>query len=387
MSAAARIASLAVLIVLPVGRLAAEVPSNTQSASARQRVGLQNDRSALWKRSGKDVLWGFRNMYAAKVVRVPDEAYPLRMWFFGWAVADGNPRYPGCDAIYHARGKDLDHWEVYCGDGDWDATMTPKRWRPVVAARDKIYDQWHNGDPTVMYRNGVFHMAYSATGFNADGIGEYRPGDRDGDILCVMGATSRDGIHWRRSREPLLMNQAEIGAPHGKGSEFLHGMYHRPSLLWDSGRWRMWFDYWAGPRGGGCAMGFAECRGEFLDPSAWTIVRAGDRPLLPHWPNPEVVKVGGKYYAFSDPPIPPEPHPWKVRQIAEAVSDDGIHWTVLGYIKPDPDTPALHVPTPFVDTSCRSPRIVLFYACQIGGEPYDCRYNRIRYMTRPIGSD
>ena len=345
--------------------------------------GLKTDRSAMWQRSGKDVLSGFRNMYAAKVVRVPDRAYPLRMWFFGWAADDCNSGQPGCDAIFHARGRDLGHWEVYGGTGVWDRTMNPKVWRPVVAARDKLYDQWHNGDPSVVYRNGVFHMAYSSTGFNADGIGEGRPGDKDCDILCVMGATSTDGIHWRRSREPLLINKDEIGAPHGKGSEFLHGMYHRPSLLWDGGRWRMWFDYWAGPAGG-CAMGVAECRGEFLDPDAWRIVRAVDRPLLPHWPNPEVVKVGGRYYAFADPPIPPEPHPWKARQIAEAVSDDGLNWTVLGHVRPDADTPALHVPTPFVDSSTDPPRIVLFYACQIGGAPYDYRYNRIRYMFRPV---
>jgi len=351
---------------------------------ANRRMALRTDRSALWHRTGKNVLWGFRNMYAPKVVRVPDKAYPLRMWFFGWAVADGNPGYPGCDAIFHARGKDLERWEVYCGDGAWDATMTPAKWKPVVTARDKHYDQWHNGDPSVVYRDGAFYMAYSSTGFNADGIGEHRPGDKDGDILCVMGATSQDGIEWRRSPEPLLINKDEIGAPHGKNSEFLHGMYHRPSLLWDNGRWRLWFDYWAGPEGGGIAMGHAECRGDFLDPGAWTIVRAGDRPLLPSWPNPEVVKVAGKYYSFADPPILPEPHPWKARQIAEAVSDDGIHWTVLGHVKPDADTPALHVPTPFVDASTDPPRIVLFYACQIGGEPYDYRYNRIRYMARAI---
>lgn len=28
--------------------------------------------------------------------------------------------------------------------------------------------------------------------------------------------------------------------------------------------------------------------------------------------------------------------------------------------------------------------LVVFYACQIGGDPYDYRYNRIRYMKRPL---
>ncbi len=366
-------------------------PAQSRAAgSVSMAEALKRDRSALWHRSGKDVLWGFGNMYAPKVVRVADEAYPYRMWFFGWAVKDCNPGYSGCDAIFHARGKDLDHWEVWCGGERWDASMTPAKWRPVFEPRDKPYDQWHNGDPTVVLRNGTYHMAYSSTGFNADGIGEGRPGDTDRDILCVMGAISKDGIRWKRSREPLLLNKDEIGAAHGPGSTFVNGMYHRPSLLWDGGRWRMWFDYWAGPKNGGCSMGYAECSGDFLNPTAWRIVRASDRPLLPCWPNPEVVKVGDKYYGFSDPPIPGRGPGWPARQIAEAVSDDGIHWTVLGHVAPDPDTPANQVPTPFVDDTTDPRRIVVFYSCQIGkdpknpNKPYNFRYNRIRYMWRPI---
>ncbi len=344
---------------------------------------LRRDRSKLWHRSGKDVLWGFRNMYAAKVVRVPDTAYPLRMWFFGWTVKDTNPGMPGCDAIFHARGKTLDTWEVWSGDGQWDTTMSPGRWRPVIAAQDEPYDQWHNGDPSVVFRDGLYHMAYSATGFNLDGRPENHPEDKDKDILCVMGAVSKDGIHWKRSPEPLLLNKNELGAPHGKGSTFLGGMYHRPSLMWDAGRWRMWFDYWAG-RHGGCAMGYGECRGDFLDPSAWRIVRAGDKPLLPNWPNPEVVKVGSRYLAFSDPPVPGYGPGWPARQICEAVSDDGLTWTILGHVPPDADTPALQIPTPFLDTAHTPPRLVVFYACQIGGEPYNWRYDRIRYMWREV---
>ena len=40
-------------------------------------------------------------MYGADVVRVDNAEYPLRMWFFGWAVEDCNPGSSGCDAIYH----------------------------------------------------------------------------------------------------------------------------------------------------------------------------------------------------------------------------------------------------------------------------------------------
>lgn len=370
-------------LMLPLGSFMATLHAqDSTNLTSQPAASLTQDRTALWQRSGKNVLWGFRNMYAAKVVRVPDEAYPLRMWFFGWAATDTNEGFPGCDAIFFARGKDLDHWQVYCGGDTWDADMTVERWQPVITADDKLYDQWHNGDPSVVYHNGNFHMAYSATGFNADGKPAGSQEDKDGDILCVMGATSRNGIDWQRSAEPLLLNRSEIGAPHRNGYIFLNGTYHRPSLLWDGGRWRLWFDYWAGSAGG-LAMGYAECHGDFLDAKSWKILHAGDKPLLPNWPNPEVVKVGQKYYSFADPPVPPA-RGWQARKIAEAVSDDGIRWTVLGHVNPESDTPAIHVPTPFVDDQANPTRIVLFYACQIGGEPYDYRYNRIRYMTRQI---
>ena len=48
-------------------------------------------------------------------------SHPYRMWFFGWVTGIGNADVPGCDATYFARGKDLDHWEVLCKDGTWDA--------------------------------------------------------------------------------------------------------------------------------------------------------------------------------------------------------------------------------------------------------------------------
>jgi len=39
---------------------------------------------------------------------------------------------------------------------------------------------------------------------------------------------------------------------------------------------------------------------------------------------------------------------WMGRKIVEAVSLDGLNWVVLGYVDPDPDTPAIHVPQAFV---------------------------------------
>jgi hypothetical protein len=130
-------------------------------------------------------------------------------------------------------------------------------------------------------------------------------------------------------------------------------------------------------------MGLAECRGDFLDPDDWRVVQAGRDPVIRHWPNPDVVKVGKRYYCYADPYVFGS-HPWTGRQIAEAISDDGLIWRELGFIRPDSDAPADHVPEAFTMDEGGRPRIILAYACQIGGEPYDYRYNRIRYMRRPI---
>lgn len=342
------------------------------------------DRSSYWQRSGKDVLAGFRNMYHATVLQRGNAEYPLKMWFFGWAAEDGNPGYPGCDAIYFARGKSLDQWEVYCGPDKWDVTQTPSQWVPVLTARDKPYDGWHSGDPSVVFHGGRYYMAYSATGPNTDGIQFGQPGDTDGDLYCVMGAVSDDGIEWQRSEDPLLVFEPEIGAPrHGPGDAFKHGMYHRPSLLFDQGKWRLWFDYWTGSD---VAMGYAEGDPAAFLKGRFNVLRAGDEPVLHEWPNPAVIRVGGKYRSLADPSGYGEG--WPGRQLAEAESEDGIRWRVLGWIPPDKDTPACHVPSPTVIREADGSQwLVVFYACQIGGEPYDYRYNRIRYMKQPIPTE
>jgi len=340
------------------------------------------DISDQWTRTQTDVLSGFVNMYNPHIVYEPDSEYPFRMWFFGWASADMNPDVPGCDAIYHARARDLDHWEVYCGDGPWDSERRVGRWVPVLHAQNEFYDQWHNGDPSVVRHDGRYVMAYSSTGFDKDGLGEWEPGDTDLDISCVMAAASEDGIHWTRSKAPILICEPEIGERQDPLQDAAYtGMFHRPSLMWDEDRWRLWFDYWvAGPRGIG--MGHAECHGDPLDPAAWQITNDLAGPLIPEWPNPDVVRMGDTYYCFADPGGYPGGTGWTSRQIAEAVSKDGLNWEVLGYIRPDDDTPACHVPEALVLPSEQGDRLILFYACQIGGEPYDYRYNRIRYMER-----
>lgn len=345
------------------------------------------DLSAQWTRSGRNLFYGVGNMYNLHVLDTPERPYRYRGWFFGWAVTDCNrhiPGYQGCDAIFAARARSLDGpWEVYCGAGKWDATMTAALWRPVFNPRASAFDGWHNGDPSVVRVGKRYYMAYSSVGHNDDGIPFGSAGDKDGSLLCIMGAASDDGVTWTRSRSPILAHAGDFGAPNVSGAEaHMHGSYHRPSLLHEGGRFRLWFDYWAGDRDG-CSMGYAECRGDFLTPANWKVVRAGSTPALRQFPNPDVVRVGSRLYAYGDPPEG-STHPWTARKITEAVSKDGLSWTILGHIRPEADAAALHVPEALVVRSGRKATIHLFYACQIGGEPYDYRYDRIRRMERSI---
>lgn len=350
-------------------------------------VGRFVNRTSLWERSGRNVLSGFRNLYNFRVLHEPGAAFPYKAWFFGWAVEDCNRNIPentGCDAIFHARAKSLyGSWEVYAGKNGWDATQTPSRWVPVVTAQRLYYDEWHNGDPSVVKVGRRYYMAYSSTGNNKDGIPYGQLGDKDGSILCIMGAVSEDGIHWRKSKAPLLLNPSDVGAPTvPEGDSHPYGSYQRPSLLYVKGRFCLWFDYWVPPPGG-VSMGYAENRGDFQDPAQWKIIRAGKQPCLKDYPNPNVAPVGGLFYAYAD-PSGYDLHPWKGRKIAEAVSLTGKDWVILGYVEPDADAPAIHVPESFLQREGGVTWMYLFYACQIGGEPYDYRYDRIRCMRRRI---
>lgn len=350
------------------------------------KFGRFVNRSTLWEKRG-DVLWGFHNMYQFHVLYDPDDTnYPFKAYFFGWAVEDCNRHiegFKGCDAIFAARSKNLESgWEVYAGDDNWDRTMNPRLWRPIFAPQNFYFDEWHNGDPSVIKVGDRFFMAYSSTGHNKDRKPFGHPEDKDGSFLCIMGAVSEDGINWRRSVEPILANPKDYGAPTvPEGDAHPYGSYHRPSLLYEDGKFKMWFDYWH-PKLGFC-MGYAENSGDFLNPRDWRVICAGDTPCLREFPNPDVVKVEGVYFAFAD-PSGYAPHPWMGRKIVEAVSLNGLDWLVLGYIEPDNDVPATHVPEAFVWREGGKTWLYVFYACQVGGEPYNFRYNRIRAMRRQV---
>ena len=348
-----------------------------------------------WQRNEVDLLNGFRNMYNPHVIEDDtDPAYPYRMYFFGWAVTDCNDGYFGCDAMFIARGSALDSWEVYSGPGTWDATGDPTLWEPIILAQPNYYNETHNGDPSVVKRNGIYYMLYSATGNDLDGYPAHHPDDTDDDISVVMAATSPDGISWTIGSVPTLIHMPEVGQPNDNvalvTAEYT-GMFHRPSLMWDGDHWRMWFDFWQSGNHHGTAMGHAENYGDFSNPADWVITHPLSQGLIEGWGNPDVVKVGETYYSYSDPTNYPgaEWGSWPSRQPMEATSPDGLVWTRSeAFIWPDSDTSAIQVPEAFVTTRGGGGHwINLFYASQSGGDPYNFRFKNIRMMRRAIAAD
>jgi len=335
-----------------------------------------------WQRDERALLTNFNNMYNPCVVETPGD-YKYKMWFFGWAADHANSKFPGCDAIYHARSKDLLHWEVYSGNQLWDTRMDPSKWAPVLHASERWYEAWHVGDPSVVLHDGRFYMAYSATSKHFEEVAGY-PATM---VQCVMGAVSDDGIHWTKSEQPLLIRDRD--APNPKPERDRIGDFHRPSLMRQNGTWRLWFDYWL--PGEGVCMGYAENAGDFLQSDGFVIQHELKEPLLVNWPNPSIVKVDDRYHAFADPagyPIDKGESHWKTRQLREAVSSDGIHWSKRGFIPPDDDADALHVPQALVARIDGKRWLYLFYATQIGYKKNDGRYHyqydRIRAMRRAI---
>ncbi len=336
-----------------------------------------------WQRDKRDLLTNFANMYQPCVVETSGE-YRYRMWFFGWAVGPvGNPGVPGCDAIFCARSKNLRDWEVFTGREEWDATMSPAKWAPVLHASDRWFEAWHVGDPSVVLKDGRFYMAYSATSKPFPTV----PGYPSGMVLCVMGAVSADGIHWEKSEQPLLIHPGDTADP--KADPDRIGDFHRPSLLWDRGKWRLWFDYMV--PGKGIAMGYAEKAGEFLGKGRFKIPHDLRQPLLENWPNPEVIRIGKTYHCFADPSgflIKPGDSGWKSRQLREAVSPDGLSWKRLDFIPPDTDADACHVPQALLTKVNGKDWLYLFYATQIGNRKHDgeyhYQYDRIRAMRRAV---
>lgn len=377
-----------------------------------------------WERYNKPVLDGFMHAYNPCIIEVPDKIYPFRMWFFGWIVEDCNPEYLGCDAIYHARSKDLLTWEVFCKDGSWDKAKNTSHWASVLHTPDNApriydaggtadlawadpsnrgnsYDTWHTGDPSVVYKDGVYYMAYSATSYD---IIEKVEGYDHHLVQCVMGATSVDGINWFRTKKPLLIAKEDMvnkfppdPAP-GRIGDF-----HRPCLLWDetNAKWILYFDY----SYNGCHMGMAENKGDFRDDD-FIFTHPLEKPLILNWDNPEIVKIRPDLYlSFADPagysfkvPQGKIRSGWPSRQINMAISHDGVNWKKEYIIPPDEGIDACHVPQTLLREENGKVWLYLFYATQVGWRDnnvhyrrfegkeneYNWFYDQIRYMRQEV---
>ncbi len=373
-----------------------------------------------WERFLRPAFEGFMHAYNPCIIEVPDAEYPYRMWFFGWITDIGNTDYAGMDAIYFARGKDLDTWEVYCKDESWDGAKQNDKWASVLySSTDSVknyYDTFHSGDPSVVYRDGVYYMAYSATSkafTDPNSPDPIQPPDFSNKaiegypsrmIQCINGATSTDGIHWKKTEKPLLIAAVDNKYPPDPCPQRI-GDFHRPCLLWDEteGKWKLYFDYYNGVRGGG-DMGMAENKTDFMT-GIFEFSHDLEKPLLTDWPNPQVVKIGSCYFCFSDaggyteataPSGKKIDGGWQTRQLRMAQSDDGITWQKKYFIRPDPGIDANHVPQTLLCKREGKWWLYLFYATQVGWrktgkeypffkeDDYNWFYDQIRYMRQEI---
>jgi len=339
--------------------------------------------SDKWHRDKTPLITNFNNMYQPCVVETGGE-YKYKMWFFGWATGMINPDIPGADAIFHARSKDLKEWEIYSKNGKWDTTMNPNKWEPVLYAGTNWYETWHTGDPSVVLKDGKFYMAYSSTSKTFEKRVDGYPVSM---VCCVMGAESPDGIHWEKTKQPLLICVNDEMNP--KPAPGRIGDFHRPCLRREDGKWKLWFDYWL--PGKGICMGYSENSGNFSKKNGFKIKHNLKKSVIENWPNPEIIKIGNKYHAFADPtgyPIEKDQSPWMSRQLREAVSTDGIHWKKLPFIKPDKDASACQIPQTLVTKIDGTNYLYLFYATQIGNNKkdgtYHYQYDKIRAMKRKI---
>jgi hypothetical protein len=373
-----------------------------------------------WERHDRPAFQGFMHAYNPCVVEVPDRDYPYRMWFFGWVTDIGNTDFAGMDAIYFARGKDLDTWEVYCKDGSWDAGKDNKKWASVLySSTDQVnryFETFHAGDPSVIYKDGSYFMAYSATSqafTDPDSPEPIEPpmfsnkaiaGYPSRMIQCIMGATSADGIHWKKTDKPLLIAAVDNKYPPDPAPDRI-GDFHRPCLLWDvaGGKWKLYFDYFNAHLAG-CNTGLAENNGDFAT-GKFEFAHSLDKPLIMDWPNPEVVPIGTCYVAFSDAPGYTDADApagkemdkgWQSRQLRMAWSADGLTWDRKYYIKPDSRLGANHVPQSLVTKREGKWWLYLFYGTQVGwrktgvsypffkSDDYNWFYDEIRYMRQEI---
>jgi len=383
----------------------------------------------------RTVLDNFFNLYNFRVVKTDDPIYKYRAWFFGYSTTLYNEGLltPPIDqdlvaepfgnnvndCIFYARSKSLTSgWEVYSFGDTWDMTMNPSLWKPVITrtpvdANTGIYEGVAAGDPSVVYvnRNQTFYMAYSAVGRTVIN-NEIRY------VKTIMGAKSTDGINWTKSSLPILEWPLETSIGNDPSNPFrsnYYGGYHRPTILRDENKWKMWFDYYTPDANKYLCLGYAEnddfggdsfLNGNLrtsneIEPgeSQWRVIRADQNPVLENWPNPDVIKIYNKYYSFSDsatygpPSLPGENFidgGGDLRLIVQAESNDGINWVKTGFIRPEGDDPA-HVPQAYNEFVDGENSLFLFYSWKPEtwdpnnpSVPPDPNYKKTKFIRKAI---
>lgn len=357
------------------------VEKTPELAGAEDSLRLRNKKlTDYWTTNESPILYNFYNLYNCEIVKVEGDEYPYKMFIFGETTSDDSNVNKGYDSIFHARGKSLTEWEVWCGNNKWDTSMTPSLWEPIMVRADKTFDSIHNGDPSVVYKDGVYYMAFSSVGFDGR-----EPGITY-IVNCIMGATSVDGINWTKSEAPIMIWEREYidGWIAGDPCPPSTGGYHRPSIIWDEeeNKWKMWFDYYL--PGTFLSMGYAVNNGDFMDPQDWQLIHAEETPHLRDWPNPEVVKINGKYYAFSDVPGfgSSRGGPQNDRQIVMAVSDNGWDWRVVGKMLPEDKKYGTHLPQTYVDTENGEEYLYVFYSMVVQEDLP--KYSKTNFMKIPV---
>ena len=97
-----------------------------------------------------------------------------------------------------------------------------------------------------------------------------------------------------------------------------------------------------------------------------------------------MVKINGRYYAFSD-----APHfgtalggPQNDRRIVMAVSDNGLDWRVIGHILPEDKRFGTHLPQTYVEETDGTLYLYLFYSMVI--EKDLPNYSAANFMRIPV---
>ncbi len=330
------------------------------------------DLTSFWGKS-MEVMNDFLNLYNPDIIKINNSSSShYRMYIFGWPYDFCNQDLPGCDSIFFIESSNLEFWSITTSDN----SNLSSPLKLTLSPGTRYWDEWHVGDPSVIKINDSYFMAYSAVGFDADGINAHADrntnsdykNDRDEFYYTIGGAYSNDGINWNTLDTPMVATKHE----YAEKDPAMNAMFHRPSLMYDKDRFKIWFDYFnAAPLNRAVALtefhvslGYAELIGpptlETFSSKNWTIRKGLNNPSIINWPNPEVLKLPFGYISFAD-PNGHQGSQWAARKTTMAYSNDGLDWKILGFIEHTSECGGNLVPEAYAESGI----LYLFTACII----------------------